>query len=112
MTTEPTAGEWVACQVVEGDTWIEARNGSDYDYIAAMLIPAKTTDERAEQLANANLMAASKDLLAALESLRELLRDWGSVRVQTNSVAAEIAYAKVTADVDVAIQKARGETND
>lgn len=71
-TAQHTPGPWTKSNVITGDYAIRADLGQ-YNYlIARMPSEAGSTEERAEREANARLIAATPDLLAALEALLPL----------------------------------------
>ena len=97
-----TPGPWNAVESQPGIYWIDTREGSHaYGDIATVLEGGMDPEENA---ANARLIAAAPDLLAALEDAREeiamrVLEDGGDLRSVT----------KACAKYDAAIAKARGK---
>ena len=75
-----------------------ARSKGESDAEAAIAKAKEEEDDR---------IAASEDLLEALEDLRKELRDNPDVKIMTRSLPAEIGMAAVTRKADAAIAKAK-----
>lgn len=118
---ERTAGTWHAAQVVEGDTWVERETERGFAPIAQVLLPPGRgwdtgAATRTEMLANARLMAAAPDLLAACEAADALITQLATVAY--NDEAADYFPCGLVERTKewignnpawAAIQKARGE---
>lgn len=108
MTTKHSPGPWIACK--PEDALHAVRRPSDHNHLGMIICDVGYGETVEVNVANARLISAAPDLLAALEKASEQLQEnFSMMQCDENGVGPDCTkYLQVLYDSKAAIAKATG----